>query len=225
MNTDSENSSQPQPQGHVPPAVVSRLCLYLRELQQLDRLNKDTISSRTLGKSLGISDAQIRKDFAYFGQLGLPGVGYRCQDLIIKIKQILGTDRSWPVALVGCGNLGRALLGYQGFQSQGLKVTAAFDLSPQIIGQVMAGLKIQPMAEIQSTIQSLKIQLAILAVPAIAAKSVADELVAAGVIGILNFAPVTLIVPKRISVVEVDLAIELEQLVFQAAQRTRRAIP
>jgi redox-sensing transcriptional repressor len=220
--TPDHPSNSPEIPGNIPPAVVGRLCLYLRELQQLARLNKETISSRSLGKNLGISDTQVRKDFAYFGQLGMPGVGYRCQDLIVKIKQILGTDRRWPVGLVGCGNLGQALLGYQGFQSQGLQVVAAFDSAPEVIGQTMAGLRILPMSEFRQTVRTLKIQLAMLAVPALAAKSVADELVAAGIVGILNFAPVTLIVPPRISVVEVDLAIELEQLVYRAAQRSKR---
>ncbi|MCL4171195.1 UNVERIFIED_CONTAM: hypothetical protein GTU68_025106, partial [Idotea baltica] len=116
----------------VPSAVVGRLSLYLRELQQLINSGKQTVSSKVLGSRLGVTDAQVRKDFTYFGQFGYPGVGYRCDELIDEIKRILGTDQTWPVALVGCGNLGQALLGYRGFEKQGFEVVAAFDVSPEI---------------------------------------------------------------------------------------------
>lgn len=217
MNSDSTDYSY-----QVPSAVIGRLSLYLREIQQLDRLNKETVSSRQLGKNLGISDAQVRKDFAYFGQFGLPGVGYRCKELIQRIKEILGTDRIWPVALVGCGHLGRALLGYRGFADQGLSVVAAFDSSEGLIGKQIAGLTIDSVEKIPEVVKHKQIRLAILSVPADAARPAAEQLVAAGISGILNFAPVTLMVPKRVSVIEVDLASELEQLVFRVAQGTCR---
>src|SRR6188474_2240593 len=112
----------------VPKAVVSRLSLYLRELQHLVRDGHETTSSTQLGKVLGFTDAQVRKDLAYFGQFGYPGIGYRCDELIREIRRILGTHRPWPVAMVGAGNLGRALLGYKGFEQQGFRVVAAFDI-------------------------------------------------------------------------------------------------
>src|ERR1700677_3933813 len=111
-----------------PKGVVSRLTLYLREFQRLARGGCETTSSGQLGGFLGFSDAQVRKDLAHFGHFGHPGVGYRCDDLIAAIRRILGTDRDWPVAVVGAGNLGHALLGYRGFSHQGFRIVAAFDL-------------------------------------------------------------------------------------------------
>ena len=119
----------------VPQAVVSRLSLYLRELQQLLRNGSVTTSSTQLGRVLGFTDAQVRKDLAYFGQFGYPGLGYRCEELVGEIKSILGTDRHWPVGIVGIGNLGRALLGYRGFRQQGFAVAAAFDSDVSKVGQ------------------------------------------------------------------------------------------
>lgn len=206
---------EPSPShSNVPKAVISRLSLYLRELQHLLRVDNKTISSSKLGKRLGISDAQVRKDFAYFGQFGYPGVGYRCDELIQKIRWILGTDRLWPVALVGCGNLGQALLGYQGFDKQGFRVVAAFDIDTEIVGQPFSDLTVQHLDELPSVVAEQEIRLAILAVPAKAAVAAFESIVNAGVTGVLNFAPVMLKAPGNIQVIGVDLAIELEQLAF-----------
>ncbi len=203
----------------VPKAVVSRLSLYLRELQQLLRVGKKTISSTNLGRRLGVTDAQVRKDFAYFGQFGYPGIGYRCEELVREIRKILGTDRLWPVALIGCGNLGQALLGYRGFSKQGFRVAAAFDVDPEIVGSSFEGLVVQHLDGLSRVVEQDDIRLAILAVPANAAIPAVEVLVAAGITGILNFAPVTLSVPKTVSVVGVDLAMELEQLAFAVVKK------
>src|SRR5215475_8726444 len=128
-----DTSGEPQ----VPKAVVSRLSLYLRELQHLVRDGHETTSSTQLGRVLGFTDAQVRKDLAYFGQFGYPGIGYRCEQLIAEIRKILGTNRPWPVALIGVGNLGRALLGYRGFTMQGFRLVAAFDIQPDVVGQTI----------------------------------------------------------------------------------------
>ena len=197
---------------------MARLSLYLRELQLLINDDKRTVSSQVLGTRLGVTGAQVRKDFTYFGQFGYPGVGYRCDELIAEIKRILGTDQTWPVALIGCGNLGQALLGYRGFQKQGFDVVAAFDISPKLIGTKLAGLTVQDIAELPEWVAEKKISLVILAVPADAANAAVEVIVRSGVTGILNFAPVTLKLPKRIRVVGVDLAIELEQLAFGVAK-------
>src|SRR6266478_3237791 len=109
----------------VPKAVVSRLSLYLRELQHLVRDGHETTSSTQLGNLLGFTDAQVRKDLAYFGQFGYPGIGYRCSELIDAIQGILGTKQPWPLVIVGLGNLGRALMGYRGFQHKGFQIAAA----------------------------------------------------------------------------------------------------
>ena len=133
----------PRPEGGpVPAAVAERLGLYLRELQQVLASGSETTSSGQLGMRLGISDAQVRKDLAHFGQFGQPGVGYRCADLIAEIRRILGTDRPWRVALMGVGNLGRALLRYRGFSSQGFTIAAAFDADPQKVGKKVEGVEV-----------------------------------------------------------------------------------
>jgi redox-sensing transcriptional repressor len=170
---------------------------------------------------LGVTDAQVRKDFAYFGQFGHPGIGYHCDDLVQKIRKILGTDRLWPVALIGCGNLGQALLGYRGFSQQGFQVVAAFDTDTKIIGRQFQGLEVQDLAKLGDISGAQGIRLAILAVPSSAAKSAVDSVVAAGISGILNFAPVTLDVPKTVSVIGVDLAMELEQLAFAVVEQSQ----
>ena len=212
----SEDTGDAPHLGSVPKAVVSRLSLYLRELQQLLRDEQETISSTQLGKLLGFTDAQVRKDLATFGQFGYPGVGYRCEELTNAIRAILGTTTSWPVALLGVGNLGRALLGYRGFGNQGFRLVAAFDADPSVVGvgtgKGAAKIPIYPITELAEQTQRRKIKLALLAVPAHAAQEVADLAVAAGIDGILNFAPITLSLPEQIPCIGVDLAIELEQL-------------
>jgi redox-sensing transcriptional repressor len=203
----------------VPKAVVSRLSLYLRELQHLLRDGHETTSSGQLGKLLGFSDAQVRKDLAYFGHFGHPGIGYRCDELVTAIRRILGADRDWPVAIVGTGNLGRALLGYRGFTNQGFRIVAAFDIDPAQVGGAIEGVKIYHLDSLAEVTEEHRIKLGMIAVPAAAAQSVADRLVAVGMEGIVNFAPVTLLLPSHVSQVGVDLAIELEQLSFSVVNR------
>ena len=119
----------------IPNPAVRRLSLYLRQLQAFARKDRKTISSKQLGESLNLTDAQVRKDLAYFGQFGYPGIGYRCSELIDAIKRILGTNQAWPLAIVGLGNLGRALLGYRGFRHGGFQIAAAFDVAPDSTSQ------------------------------------------------------------------------------------------
>jgi redox-sensing transcriptional repressor len=207
----------------IPQAAVGRLSLYLRELQQQLRDDRQTISSTQLGQLLGFTDAQVRKDLAYFGQFGYPGVGYRCGELVAAIQRILGTDRSWPIAMVGVGNLGRALLGYRGFREQGFRIAAAFDADPAKVGRELEGISVYSMERLPEVIAEQQIKLGILAVPGSAAGSVAETLAAAGLEGILNFAPVTLNLPPNVRVVSVDLAMELEQLSFAVVNRPSNA--
>jgi redox-sensing transcriptional repressor len=203
----------------VPKAVVSRLSLYLRELQHLVRDGHETTSSSQLGTLLGFSDAQVRKDLAYFGHFGHPGIGYRAPELITAIRRILGTDRDWPVVIVGTGNLGQALLGYKGFNNQGFRIVAAFDVDADKVGTTINGVRIYHLDDLPAVCEQHRIKLGMIAVPAPAAQGVADRLAAARVEGIVNFAPVTLVLPAGISLVGVDLAIELEQLSFSVANR------
>ena len=207
----------------VPKVVVSRLSLYLRELQRLVASGQQTISSSQLGTLLGFSDAQVRKDLGFFGQFGYPGVGYRCDELIRAMRDILGTNHSWNVAMVGVGNLGQALLGYRGFGRQNFAIAAAFDADPTKVGQTVRGLRIQPLDELAATIREQGIRLGMIVVPADRAQEAADRLVAAGIEGIVNFAPVTLALPPHVQNVGVDLAIELEQLSFAVTSKLARA--
>lgn len=222
MSDAKEKPAETAAETTVPKAVVSRLSLYLRELQHLVRDGHETTSSTQLGKVLGFTDAQVRKDLAYFGQFGYPGIGYRCDELIQEIRRILGTHRSWPVAMIGAGNLGRALLGYKGFEQQGFRVVAAFDVDQAKVGGDIDGVPIYHLDSLASVVRDQTIQLAIVAVPAVHAQGVAEKLVAAGIEGVLNFAPVTLSLPDHIQTVGVDLAIELEQLSFAVVNRPEK---
>ena len=203
----SELPSPPPP----PPPTVRRLSLYLRQAEAFDAAGRATVSSRDLGRALGLSDAQVRKDLANFGSLGRPGVGYRTGELVARLRRILGTDRVWDVILVGAGNIGRALLAYRRFAGKGFRVAAVFDSDPRLHGKRLGDLQVRPMDRLSAS----GAKLAILAVPADAAQGAADLLVAAGVRGILNFAPVPLAVPPHVSVNSVDLAVQLEQLAFR----------
>jgi len=219
----TRKKSNDDPDFNVPKAVVSRLSLYLRELQRVIRDGQATISSTQLGQIIGVTDAQVRKDFANFGQFGYPGIGYRCEELIGIIREILGTrDRTWPVALIGCGNLGQALMGYHGFGEQGFQVEFAYDVAPGVIGQRLGELIVRDLEKLDEDVVEKQIKLAILAVPAKAAQEVTDRLIKAGIAGILNFAPVTLSVPDSVAIAEVDLAIQLEQLSFAVAKQLEK---
>ncbi len=205
---------QPRPE-LIPNPAVRRLSLYLRQLEGFKRMQRRTISSKQLGESLGLTDAQVRKDLAYFGQFGHPGIGYRVDELIAQVRRILGTDKTWNVLLVGAGNLGRALIAYRGFDVKGFRLVAVFDADASKTGRKHGAFTIQPMSELKETIDRESIRLAIIAVPADHAQPVADQLVEAGVKGLLNFAPTSINVPSHIALNAVDLAVQLEQLAFQ----------
>jgi len=199
----------------IPTPAVYRLSFYLRQLEAFQKGDKHTISSKQLGDALGYTDAQVRKDLAYFGQFGHPGIGYRVEELISQLRKILGTDKVWNVLLVGAGNLGRALMAYHGFLRKGYRLAAVFDADPSKVGQEFGELKIESMDRLAAVAGEEKIKLAIMSVPADAAQAVADKLVAAGIRGIMNFAPVSVSVPADVSVQGVDLAVQLEQLSFK----------
>jgi redox-sensing transcriptional repressor len=199
----------------IPAPAVFRLSFYLRQLEAFQRAEKHTISSKQLGDALGYTDAQVRKDLAYFGQFGHPGIGYRVEELISQLRKILGTDKVWNVLLIGAGNLGRALIAYRGFLRKGFRLAALFDADERKVGQAFGELTVWPMDKLGAVAAEQNIKLAILSVPAEAAQAVADKLVAAGIRGILNFAPVSITVAPDVSVQGVDLAVQLEQLSFK----------
>jgi redox-sensing transcriptional repressor len=206
------NSSSSQ---NVPVATVTRLALYLRELQQLHRSGVQRIQSGAIAKRLGLNDSQVRRDLSCFGQFGQRGVGYNIAGLTQAIQAILGTDRSWNVVLVGAGNLGRALSGYRGFDQQGFRLVGVFDCEKEKIGSKIGKLTIRSLDDLEVVVKKESVELAIVAVPASSAAQVAQRLEIAGVTGILNFAPVTVRRPNSsLTVVDVDLAVELQRLAF-----------
>jgi redox-sensing transcriptional repressor len=161
-----------------------------------------------------VTDAQVRKDLAYLGNLGQPGIGYPTHELLAAIRAVLGIDREWRVALVGVGNLARALLRYRGFQTRGFRIVALFDADPTKVGQHVDGLEIHTPEQMPAVLAATGAELGLLTVPSESAQAVADALVAAGIRGLLNFAPGVLRVPEGVSLVSVDLTVQLEQLAF-----------
>ena len=210
-----DRARQPAEIKLAPKAVVGRVSLYLRQLETYQDQGCLTVSSSQLGQPLSIKNAQVRKDLAFFGQFGHPGIGYRTDELIDALRHILGIDHEWPLALVGMGNLGRALLKYRGFRARGFHVVALFDNDPEKIGQDHDGLVVEPIESLRTTLALRQISLALLCVPAEVAQRVADLLVASGIRGILNFAPLPLVVPPHVSLVAVDLSIQLENLAYK----------
>jgi redox-sensing transcriptional repressor len=195
-------------------ASVARFSLYLRRLERFRAEGVKTVSSGQLGEALGIPDTQVRKDLAYLGNLGHRGVGYPTEELTAALRATLGVDRSWKVVLVGVGNLARALLRYRGFPQQGFHIVALFDADPAKVGQRVEGLEVHAPERLAEVIAASGAELAILTVPAEQAQKAADALVAAGIRGVLNFAPAVLRLPAHVRLVAVDLAVQLEQLAF-----------
>jgi len=201
-------------QDQVPEIVVDRLPLYLRMLEFLKKEDKAITSSQELADRLGLSSAQIRKDLSYFGGFGKQGTGYAIDYLIKQLRQILHVDRVWDVALIGAGDLGRALAHYQGFEQQGFRLVAIFDNAPKKIGTAVGDLHVQDMAELPRLVREKTIRVAILAVPADAAATVAAKLVELGICAILNYAPITLNVPPNVRVYHIDPVIGLQNMAY-----------
>ncbi len=201
----------------IPRPTARRLSLYLRELTSRLEQGELTVNSKALGRTLGLTDAQVRKDLAIFGQFGHPGRGYTIAQLIESLRRIMGRDRNWRVCVIGAGNIGRALASYERFTSEGFTIAAIFDNDGSLGTREVGGLTVLPMSKLAKTIASERIRLGIIAVPRESAQQVADALVAAGVEGILNFAPRRIEVREGIGIVSVDFTVALEQLTFQIA--------
>ncbi len=197
----------------IPDETVRRLPIYLRGLMVSADQGHEHISSQSLADFVGVDAWQIRKDLSYFGDFGTPGVGYSIDRLARGIKKTLRLDVIRRAALVGVGDLGSALLAYPGFRVYGLEIVAAFDIDPTKVGEVVNGIEIESAAKID-TLKQREITLAIVAVPRAAAQATVDGLVAAGVKGILNFAPCKLVAPRRVKVITLDIAMELARLPY-----------
>jgi redox-sensing transcriptional repressor len=195
-------------------AVVRRLPIYLRFLNELAMKNVSTVSSQDLGQKLDLNPAQIRKDLAYFGEFGKKGIGYDIAYLIEKIRQILKLDRHIQVALVGAGNLGRALCNYNTYLRNDMKIVAVFDAMPSKAGESINNLIVQPMHEMKKVLSELGVRIGIITVPANEAQNVANQFVDCGIEAILNFAPVIIKVPPEVRVHHADFTTELQSLAY-----------
>lgn len=202
--------------GHesIPDIVIGRLPIYLRALNRLAAEGHEITSSHELGQRLGISSAQIRKDLSHFGGFGKQGTGYQIEYLQEKLRKVLNIDREWEVALIGIGDLGKAIAHYRGFSDRGFHIACLFDSAPEKIGQKVGDFTVRPISELKSTIQAENIRLAMVAVPAEYAQDVANILVDAGVRGILNYAPINLTVPANVQVQYIDPVVGLQRMTY-----------
>ena len=212
------NSERP-----IPDPVLNRIPLYLRIAQDLQSRDVETISSRKLAQFLGLTDGQVRADLVYFGAFGRPGVGYRVEHLAHELSQIVGVEQTRPVALVGYGSIGRALVMYEGFGDRPFEIKTVFDRDPEKIGQPAGDGAVVDVSTLDREIRRHGICIAILAVPGGAAQALAEQLAECGVEGIMNFAPVSLDLPKSVAVINVDLMLILERLSLRIAVADRRA--
>ena len=195
-------------------ATIDRLPLYFRTLRLAQDEGIDVISSEELGRRLGITPEQIRKDLASFGQFGKKGVGYYVNELKRNVGSILGLDPHWNIAVVGIGHLGAALANYQNFVTLGFRLVALFDQDPKVIGTVQNHVKVEDISDLPRIVRDRHVDIGIIAVPAAFAQDVADRLVAAGVKGIWNFAPIKMQVPDSMHIVNEDLSVGLSRLSY-----------
>ena len=205
----------------IPEATVARLPVYLRALLEVaEGRGELTVSSEELANMAGVNAAKVRKDLSYLGSYGTRGVGYDVEYLLYQITRELGLTQDWPAAIIGIGNLGRALASYRGFSERGFRIAALFDVDESVLGGDIGGLAVRHLDELKEAVVDEGISIGIIATPPVAAQEVAEKLVDAGVKSILNFAPAVVNVPPDVSVRKVDLSIELQILSFYQ-QRTQ----
>lgn len=199
-------------------ATIDRLPLYFRTLRLSQEEGIDIISSEELGQRLGVTPEQIRKDLASFGQFGKKGVGYYVRELIRNIGEILGLHYHWNIAVIGIGHLGSALANYHNFMSLGFNLVALFDADPEIVGKKINGVAVESVDSMAEVVKERNVHIGIITVPAVFAQEVADKLVAAGIAGIWNFAPIKINVPDKIRVVNEDLSVGLSSLSYHLSR-------
>jgi redox-sensing transcriptional repressor len=198
----------------VPDIVVGRLPLYLRALSQMATEGKDVTSSQELGERLGISSAQIRKDLSQFGEFGKQGTGYNINFLMDQLRRILKVEKVWDVAVVGVGDLGRAVAHYGGFVHRGFRIVALYDNDSRKIGQQVGAFTVQDSAGMVQDIRARGIRVAMLAVPASDAQEVSGRLVEAGVRSILCYAPTSISLPHDVHVQYIDPVLHLQRMTY-----------
>ena len=208
------NSASRQSRSEVPEVVINRLPQYVRILNRLLDDGTQVVSSQQLGEKLQVTPAQIRKDLSYFGRFGKQGRGYSVRDLLDRLRQILGINSPWNVAVVGVGRLGRAILSYPGFNPDGFRLVAAFDLSNKVVGETIGGLVVRNIDELDEVVGKEKISIGIVAVPVEFTQNVVDQLVACGVRAILNYAPITPQVREGIRIRNIDPVLSLQAMTY-----------
>lgn len=199
-------------ESNIPGATAKRLPLYYRYLIFLDDAGKKRVSSAELAEAVQVDSVSIRRDFSYFGALGKPGYGYEVKGLLSFLKKILNQDILTNVALVGVGHMGHALLNYNFKRTNNIRISAAFDINKKITGRILCGVPVYDINEMHQQLQDQQINIAILCVPQDVAQKTADEMITAGIKGIMNFTPIRLTVPHGVRVQNVDLATELQTL-------------
>jgi redox-sensing transcriptional repressor len=202
-------------------STISRLSKYYRTLGRLIEQNVQTVSSDEIAEIDGVTSAQVRKDLSFFGTFGKRGLGYSTVDLQNNIANILGLYKKWNVALVGIGNIGRALVDYEEFKRQGFLIKLLLDNDAEKIGNTIKGLEIKPFGEAINLVKYYKINIAIVAVPATVAQEVVNVLTKAGIKAILNFSPLSLKVPKGVNIKNENMSIELEALSYFLSNKVK----
>ena len=220
QRVDDRGPGARRARGGVPDATIARLPLYHRVLAGLAERGVATVSSDALARTAGVGPAQLRKDLSLLGSYGTRGVGYDVDHLLAQIGHELGLTHRWPVIVVGVGNLGRALANYGGLASRGFRLVGLIDSDPQRVGEVVAGVRVRPVADLGRVVAEAQAPIGIIATPATAAQQVCDVLVAAGCRSILNFAPAVLSVPAGVDTRDVDLASDLSILAFHEQRRS-----
>jgi redox-sensing transcriptional repressor len=203
----------------IPEATVIRLPVYQRILLELVRAGTTTVASDQLAEMARVNASKVRKDLSFLGSFGTRGSGYDTQYLLAQIDRELGVDGDWPVAVVGLGNLGRALANSQGFTSRGFRVCSLFDVEPSLVGSRIQGLRVHHLDDFETVTAVDLPSIGVIATPAAAAQDVADRMIAAGVGSLLNFAPKVLTVPPTVLLRYVDLSIELQVMSFYLSHR------
>ncbi|MDR1777025.1 MAG: redox-sensing transcriptional repressor Rex [Desulfovibrio sp.] len=200
---------------HIPRATISRLATYVQVLETFARDGVEVVSSHPLALASGVNASQVRKDLAYFGEFGIRGVGYNILSLIKAITSSLDVDREWRMALIGVGNLGKALLNHNDFRARGFNITAIFDCDPFKIGEIVQGLEVRCTSELPDMVAKLGIEIGIITTPPERAQRAADHLLGAGIMSILNFAPARIQAPAGVNVEYVDFFNHLYILAFK----------
>lgn len=200
-------------------STIRRLSLYLRFLEEFEEQGAETVSSEALAGRGGTTSAQVRKDLSFFGSFGKRGLGYSVPELAGRLRGIIGLGHRYPLALIGAGKIGSALVQHRGFAERGFDIAAIFDRDPEKIGQSWNGHSVRDISELEAALTAEPVEIGVITTPADAAQEVADRLVALGVKAILNFAPVKLDVPSDVTVKTVNLALELEVLSYALTDR------